>query len=92
MRISAVTDAAPKQARISSAVALAEESDIDFIVIVAKKSLSTVAYSMVKVSESSGFTDSIALMISLWSPLQIILMTDSMVLRHGGYSLIHRTL
>ena len=91
MRISAVTDAAPKQARISSAVALAEESDIDFIVIVAKKSLSTVEYSMVKVSESSGFTDSIALMISLWFPLQIILMTDSMVLRHGGYSLIHRT-
>jgi hypothetical protein len=30
-------------------------------------------------------------MISLWSPLQLILMTDSMVLRHGGYSLIHRT-
>ena len=90
--MSAVTDAAPKQARISSAVALAEESDIDFIVIVAKKSLSTVEYSMVKVSESSGFTDSIALMISLWFPLQIILMTDSMVLRHGGYSLIHRTL
>ena len=89
--MSAVTDAAPKQARISSAVALAEESDIDFIVIVAKKSLSTVEYSMVKVSESSGFTDSIALMISLWFPLQIILMTDSMVLRHGGYSLIHRT-
>ena len=92
LRRSAATDAAPKQARISSAVALAEESEFDFIVIVARKSLSALVYSMVKESESSGFTDSIALMISLWSPLQLILMTDSMVLRHGGYSLIHRTL
>ena len=91
LRRSAATDAAPKQARISSAVALAEESEFDFIVIIARKSLSALAYSMVKESESSGFTDSIALMISLWSPLQLILMTDSMVLRHGGYSLIHRT-
>ena len=35
LRRSAATDAAPKQARISSAVALAEESEFDFIVIVA---------------------------------------------------------
>ena len=91
LRRSAATDAAPKQARISSAVALAEESEFDFIVIVAKKTLSALAYSMVKESESSGFTDSIALMISLWSPLQLILMTDSIGLRHGGDSFIHRT-
>ena len=56
--------------KISSAVALAEEGDIDFFVIVAKI-LSTVAYSMVKVSESSGFTDSIALMISFGLPSKL---------------------
>ena len=50
LRRSAATDAAPKQARISSAVGLAEESEFDFIVISARKSLSALAYSMVNES------------------------------------------
>ena len=56
-------EAAPRQARMSSAVSLAEESDLELIVMDARNSVPWVLYSIVKDSVSSGMMDSIVLVI-----------------------------
>lgn len=56
-------EAAPRQARMSSAVSLAEESDLELIVMDARNSVPWVMYSIVKDSVSSGMMDSIVLVI-----------------------------
>lgn len=56
-------EAAPRQARISSAVSLAEESDLELIVMDARNSVPWVMYSIVKDSVSSGMMDSIVFVI-----------------------------
>ena len=61
--MSSAMEAAPRQARMSSAVSLAEESDLELIVMDARNSVPWVMYSIVKDSVSSGMMDSIVLVI-----------------------------